>query len=119
MRELVEQIDESIVSWKGLRVGDMCTSYYKGYYKVLGFAPYNNGSNSGPLQCIHQRVADSFGQPCGGRPRSCAADYCKKVTINKLNDDEEFERESLRLRYCALRGICKELENAKLASSQT
>lgn len=124
MREMVEKIDDSITEYKGIRIGDMITSYYKGYYVVLGFAPYGHGhghlghSTNGPMQCIHKRVADSTGQPCSSKPRSCAVDYCKKVTYMGLQDDEAFERETLRLKYCALRGIHKELEDAQFASDQ-
>ena len=109
---MLEDINPLITEYKSIHIGDMVTTYHKGYFEVLGFAHYGNNP-TGAIQCIYRRVADSGGQPCGGKPKSCHADYVKKIDHKSLKDDNEYEDENLRLKYCALHKILRKLEAAQ------
>ena len=106
---MTEPIDPSITEHNGINVGDMVTTYHAGFHVMVGFAHYANNPTA-TIQCIYRRVADSTGQPCGGKPKSCHPSYIKKVDTFRLGDDQAYEAECLRLKYCALYGILRELE---------
>jgi hypothetical protein len=63
-----------ITEFEGFKVGDMVTCYWLGYYNIIGFE-YHKGIL--PLQVVVQRIADSNGNKCSGKPRTCIAHSIK------------------------------------------
>lgn len=63
-----------------IKVGDLITTYYAGYFRVTGF--------SGKIISFKQ-VYTSNGKLRSSKEQSCHKDYCKpfKVTVEKALED--------------------------------
>ena len=108
-----QKIDPNITEFNGLRIGDMITTYHKGFHKIIGF---HELAYKDSMQVNYDRVADNNGNPIKGK-NSCHHRYCKKVNAQKLKEDYEFELFSLNMKYNTLNKILNKLEAEQNAAT--
>ena len=86
-----------------LKVGDLITTYYKGYYKFVGF---QNRHNECPIACF-KRAYDLDGKPRKSKKiMECDAFWCRKAS-----DKIKVEIEKRKNEIVALEKLLNEASN--------
>jgi hypothetical protein len=61
-----------------LKIGDIVTSYYSGYWKIIGFFDYDGDNGRKVPQVSLEKICDDTGRKRKVK-KSCALTYCTKV----------------------------------------
>lgn len=68
------------------KVGDIITSYHKGFHKVTRVTPRNYPGRPMTALLDYVRVCGPDGQKAARNTNSCDSFYCKKVTRSTVQD---------------------------------
>lgn len=69
---------------KTLKVGDIVTCYYKGYWRITDIDFNKNLSSNGLVTCV--KILDSNMKPARNITEQCDISYCKRVKQSDIDD---------------------------------
>lgn len=91
--------------YNGLKIGDIITAYYKGYWKITRF------ENTGYGTLVYStQVADSSGKPRSSTEGCCHSNYCKKLIKYDVTSQYVTESGELSKKYQRIYDLAKQNE---------
>lgn len=102
--------DPTITEYNGIKIGDIVTTYHKGYFKIIGFQYYDNNKNN-EIQAIYHRVADTKGKLSGSQNKSCHYSRVERLDSRSLDAEKAYEIYKIELKYQTLHNMIRKLES--------